>query len=62
MEDYYELLKGYALNDKNYQGWRREHKKIFGEIFSCAFDENDCPEGWQDRFGDKCNPAYCGAH
>lgn len=41
MEDYYELLKGYSLNDKNYQGWRREHKKIFGEIFSCAFDENE---------------------
>ncbi len=41
MEDYHELLKGYALNDKNYKAWRKEHTKIFGEIFSCAFTENE---------------------
>ena len=40
MEDYYEYLLGYALNDKNYKAWRKEHTKIFGEIFSCAFTEN----------------------
>lgn len=40
MEDYYEILKQYALNDNNYKGWRKEHTKIFGEIFSSAFAEN----------------------
>ena len=40
MEDFYELLKEYLLNDKNYTSWRKEHIKIFGEIFSCAFAEN----------------------
>ena len=40
MEDYYELFKSYALNNKNYKAWRKEHAKVFGEIFSCAFTEN----------------------
>lgn len=40
MEDYYELLKEYALNDENYKAWRKEHTKLFGEIFSLAFEEN----------------------
>ena len=41
MEDYYELFKNYALNDKNYKAWRKEHTKIFGKIFSCAFTGNE---------------------
>lgn len=40
MNDYYELLMSYALNDKNYKGWRKEHTKIFGDIFALAFTEN----------------------
>lgn len=40
MEDYHELLKGYALNDKNYKAWRKEHTKMFGDIFALAFPEN----------------------
>ncbi len=41
MEDHYELLKQYALNNENYQGWRKEHTKMFGEIFSAAFEDNE---------------------
>ena len=40
MYDYDELLKKYALSDSNYQQWRREHTKIFGEIFSSAFEDS----------------------
>ena len=40
MSDYYELLVKYALNNKNYQRWRKEHTKIFGDIFAAAFTEN----------------------
>lgn len=41
MEDFNELMKKYALNNKNYSSWRKEHTKIFGDIFSCAFAENE---------------------
>lgn len=40
MEDYYELLKNYALNNSNYKAWRKEHTKIFGDIFSRAFTDS----------------------
>ncbi len=40
MSDYDELLKKYALKDSNYKKWRKEHTKMFGEIFSEAFKDN----------------------
>jgi len=40
MEDYNDLLKEYALNNENYQNWRSEHTKMFGKLFSAAFEEN----------------------
>lgn len=40
MSDHYELLMKYALNDKNYKGWRKEHAKIRGDNFASAFAEN----------------------
>lgn len=42
MKDYRELLMNYALNDKNYKDWRKEHTKIFGDIFAKAIP--DCME------------------
>ena len=39
MEHYDELLTEYALNDQNYKGWRNEHTKIFGDLFSSAFED-----------------------
>lgn len=38
---YDDLLLKYALNSKNYKQWRKEHTKMFGELFSRAFEEND---------------------
>jgi len=40
MDNCYELLTAYTLNDENYRKWREEHTKIFGELFSSAFEEN----------------------
>ncbi len=40
MSDFDDLLLKYALNSKNYNQWRKEHTKMFGEIFSHAFDGN----------------------
>lgn len=41
MEEYFELLQQYALDNENYQGWRQVHTKMFGEIFSASFSENE---------------------
>ncbi len=38
--DFDSLLIQYALNDKNYKKWRREHTKMFGKTFSAAFADN----------------------
>ncbi|MBE6634346.1 MAG: hypothetical protein E7620_08420 [Ruminococcaceae bacterium] len=39
MEHFDELLTQYALNNANYQKWRREHTKMFGSLFSSAFED-----------------------
>lgn len=39
--DYFEQFKDYALNSKNYKNWRNEHTKVFGELFSLAFENNE---------------------
>jgi len=41
MEECYELLEQYALNSGNYKDWRKVHTKMFGEIFSSSFSENE---------------------
>ena len=41
MEDNYESLIENALNNENYKDWRKEHTRVFGEIFSSAFTENE---------------------
>ena len=40
MKDIKQLLTNYALNDKNYKAWQKEHTKMFGDIFANAFAEN----------------------
>jgi len=40
--EYYELLKNYAMDTHNYKGWRTIHTNAFGSIFSDAF--SDSPE------------------
>ena len=30
----------YPFNSENYASWRKEHEKVFGEIFSSAFSGN----------------------
>lgn len=39
--DPYDELKNYAQNSENYKGWRREHTKIFGDLFKNAFRRNE---------------------
>lgn len=39
MDHYDELLAEYALNNENYKRWRNEHTKIFGDLFSSAFED-----------------------
>lgn len=39
--EYDDLLLKYALNSKNYKQWRKEHTKMFGELFFRAFEGND---------------------
>ena len=40
MDGFEESLAAFALNNKNYKGWRKEHTKVFGKIFSSAFEGN----------------------
>ena len=40
MNDYYELLKKYAMDNDNYKGWRQVHTRMFGNIFSDAFADS----------------------
>lgn len=39
--DFYEKLKKYALDNNNYKGWRKEHTKVFGNLFKDAFSQNE---------------------
>lgn len=41
MENLKTILKEFALSNDNYNAWRKEHAKVFGEIFSCAFAESE---------------------
>ena len=41
MMEYDDLLLKYALNSKNYKQWRKEHAKVFGELFLQAFEKNE---------------------
>ena len=40
MQDYNDFLGKFSLNNDNYINWRREHTKMFGDIFALAFDGN----------------------
>ena len=40
-QDFYDLLKQYALDSKTYKGWRKEHTKVFGSVFADAFSHNE---------------------
>ena len=39
--NYYEELKKYALDSGNYKKWRKEHTKVFGNLFENAFSQNE---------------------
>ena len=40
MEHHFDLFSEYGLDAENYKGWRKVHTKMFGELFSAAFEEN----------------------
>lgn len=37
----FEALKKYALDSDNYKKWRKEHTKVFGNLFEDAFSQNE---------------------
>lgn len=38
--EFYEELKEYAQDSKNYKKWRKEHTKVFGSVFADAFSQS----------------------
>lgn len=41
VNEFYYLLKEQALENENYKQWRVIHGRAFGDVFLCAFEEND---------------------
>ena len=40
INEFYDLLTEYALDNENYIKWRETHGKVFGELFLSAFKES----------------------
>ncbi len=41
INNFYDLMKEYALDNENYKKWRKMHGEAFGDVFLSAFDGND---------------------
>lgn len=40
MNEFYDLLSEYALENENYMKWRETHGKVFGDVFLSAFEDS----------------------